>query len=257
MTYYEEFLSEIYDSSPYFGQGRRRELDAFNDFYFEHLGGPDTSILEFGSATGMLTIPLARAGYSLDSVDNSPSMHKVLARKLRDEDQRVSRRVNQIYADALTFQGPDLYDTIVMPEGILIAIPDAKAQVALLESCYRNLKPGGWLLTDFFQPRYDLISQGSLTEYTRFRTPEGETYLMEITVVNDRYTQVQHWQVTYSLIENNETVHTIDVNVKFRYLFYSEVQLMLAACGFKEVAIDVHYAGGRGFALIAQKGAAS
>ncbi|WP_113700941.1 class I SAM-dependent methyltransferase [Nonomuraea lactucae] len=254
MTYYEDFLSGVYDSSPYFGQGRMRELDRFNAFYFERLREPGAPILEFGSATGMLTIPLARAGHTLDSVDNSSSMHKVLAGKLAQESEQVAGRVNQIFADALTYQGPGPYDTIVMPEGILIAIPDADAQLALLRSCHRNLAAGGVLLTDFFQPRYDVIAQGGLTEYSRFRTPSGETYLMEISFSNDSHSQVQEWRVTYSRVEDGEIVETTGVVVKFRYLFCSEVRLMLAACGFRDVEIDVDYAGGRGFAVAARKG---
>src|SRR5215467_6976326 len=107
MVSYEKFIADIYDSSPFFGQGKARELEKFNAPYFRHLKGRPKRVLEFGSGTGMLTIPLARAGYELDSVDISPFMHDVLSRKLQHEDQAVQRNVNQIVADATTYAGSE------------------------------------------------------------------------------------------------------------------------------------------------------
>lgn len=251
--YYEEFLSNIYDDTPYFGQGRSRELDKFNGFYYEHLKDEDDRILEFGCGTGMLTIPLARMGHKLDSVDIAPDMQKVVSKKLANESPYVAANVNQVVADAIEFKGPQLYNSLVMPEGVLIAIPDAEMQLGLLDSCYRNLRRGGRIYTDFFQPRYDVIHNKTLTEHSRFRTKDGELYLFTIHYSNNEYTQVQDWHVVFTKIENGEKTEVIEADVRFRYLFYSEIQLMLKQTGFKVIDIDVNYAEGRGFAVIAEK----
>jgi hypothetical protein len=140
-----------------------------------------------------------------------------------------------------------------MPEGVIIAIPDVDLQMALLENCYRNLKRGGRIYTDFFQPNYKAIYHKELKEYSRFRTKAGEVYLLEIIFTNDEYTQVQNWDVTYTRIIGGEKADVISMNVKFRYIFYSEIQLMLQKCGFKVIDIDVNYADRRGFAVIAEK----
>jgi SAM-dependent methyltransferase len=251
--YYEEFLSKIYDDAPYFGQGRLRELDKFNQFYYEHLRDEDQRILEFGSGTGRLSIPLARLGHRLDSVDISPYMHDVLSEKLKGESCEVAGRINQILADAIEYRGPKLYNSIVMPEGILIAIPDAQLQMGLLKSCYANLRLHGRIYTDFFQPRYKVIYEKTLTEYTRFRTRTGNVYLLEMNFTNDEYTQIQDWHAVFTKIEQGEKRNVTEVDVKFRYIFLSELELMLRLCGFKLIDIDVTYAGGRGFAVIAEK----
>lgn len=251
--YYEEFLSRIYDDSPYFGQGRSKEIDKFNGFYYDNLENDGERILEFGPGTGMLSVPLARKGFKLDSVDISPHMHDVLSDKLKKEAPEVGERINQIVADATTYMGPDLYNTIVMPEGILIALPDVNLQMALLRSCYRNLKPGGRIYTDFFQPRYKVIYHKTVSEYTRFRTQNGDTYLLNIVYTNDEYTQVQNWQMTYTKMVDGNPGEVIVADVKFRYLFYSEITLMLKLCGFKVIDIDVNYADGRGFSVIAER----
>lgn len=251
--YYEEFLSKIYDDSPFFGQARSREIDKFNNFYYEALKNENRRILEFGSATGMLSIPLARAGHKLDSVDISPYMQSVLSEKLKNEDKSVADNINQIVADAIQYKGEHLYNSIVMPEGILIAIPDAELQKELLDSCYRNLDKHGRIYTDFFQPRYKIIYNKTLSECTRFRTKTGDLYLLDINFTNNEYTQLQDWNVKYTKIENGEKVNEIEVDVTFRYIFYSEIQLLLKQTGFKVIDIDVNYADGRGFSVIAEK----
>lgn len=251
--YYEKFLSEIYDSSPYFGQARTREPEKFNKFYFKHLTDRSSPILEFGHGTGMLTIPMARAGFKLDSVDISPYMHKILAEKLQQESSEISTNVNQIVADALTYNGPELYNSIVMPEGILIAIPNRDLQFSLLESCYRNLKKGGRILTDFFQPRYKIIHHKKVEEHTRFRTPSGEDYLLSVCFYNDEHSQIQEWDCVFTKQSGLKPFQKTKVNVKFRYLFYSEIELMLRQIGFNVIDIDCSYADGRGFSVIAEK----
>lgn len=253
MVAYETFLAEIYDSAPYFGQGRTRELDKFNAPYFRHLSGRDGRILEFGSATGSLTVPLARAGYEIDSVDISPYMQNVLTRKLENEQREVARKVNQIVADATTYMGPGPYQTVVMPEGILIALPDAELQMAILQSCHRNLAPGGRLYLDFFQPFYKAIYQEKLTEYSRFRTPDGRTYILTVNFTNNSYSQIQHWMVTFTHWERGEQQETVTVDLDFRYVFYSECNLMLRLAGFRTVEFDVEYAERRGFFVAAEK----
>ena len=56
---------------------------------------------------------------------------------------------------------------------LLIALPNAELQMELLQSCNRNLATGGRIYFDFFQPYYKVIYQEALTEYSRFRTPDG------------------------------------------------------------------------------------
>ena len=81
-----------------------REPERFNAPYFRHLMDRTGRILEFGSGTGMLTVPLARAGYWIDSVDISPFMQDVLARKLARRVPTSSLRVNQVTADATSYR---------------------------------------------------------------------------------------------------------------------------------------------------------
>ena len=130
---------------------------------------------------------------------------------------------------------------------------DKAQQRALLMSCHRNLATAGRIYTDFFQPRYDLIERNCMTEFTRFRTSDQRLYLMRIDLSNNRYSQIQHWSATYWRIEKGEKAEQITAEVDFRYLFQSEVELLLELCGFRTVEFDTDYADGRGFFVVAEK----
>jgi ubiquinone/menaquinone biosynthesis C-methylase UbiE len=250
---YNRFIAQIYDDSPYFGKARMKEIDKFNGFYLRELDKAPERILEFGSGTGPLTIPLARMGHTIDSVDISSHMHDVIREKLEDEDMEVCERINLIETDAIQFKGAQLYKTIVMPEGILIALADPKQQIDLLYSCNRNLIVGGRFYCDCFQPNYKRIYGKDTTEHTRFRTKTGQLYILSVSFLNDEYTQIQKWNMTYTRISRGVEEEKINVTLEFRYVFYSELLLLLEKCGFKPINIDVSYADHRGFSIIAEK----
>lgn len=187
---YDKFIAEIYDYSPCFGQARALEPDKFNGFYYKEITDKNDKILEFGSGTGPLTIPFAKKGFKMDSVDIFPHMHNVIREKLKNEDDNTRKNINLIETDALKFQGKHLYDKIVMPEGIIISLADQKMQMALLESCNKNLRIGGRIYFDCFQPYYDIINGKTKTHFTRFTDKNKDKYILKTTYVNDEYTQI-------------------------------------------------------------------
>lgn len=251
-VYYQKFLAEIYDEAPYFGQTRSNETDKFNSFYYNNLKDNKGKILELGCGTGVLTIPLAKAGHKLDSVDLSEHMQNVLSAKLKNEHEDVSKNIRQFVFDATKFKGEELYSAIVM-SGVIVALPDADLQIDLLNNCYQNLEARGRIYMDFPQPMYKVIRNGELSEFTRFRTKNGELYFLNINYKNNEYTQVQDWNVIFTKMEKGRKGEVIDIDLKIRYIFSSEIELMLKKCGFKMIEIDTNYADGLGFSVIAEK----
>lgn len=249
---YDEFLAHIYDDSPCFGRARNQELDKFNNPYYENLKHEQGTILEFGSGTGLLAVPLAQRGYRIDCVDISPYMHDVIREKLHREPADVKQNIRLIVGDALTYTALNRYSSIVMSEGIIIALPSVEQQTALLKNCNRNLVIGGKLYFDCFQPNYKIIQNRNILEYTRFRTKNRDLYVMKVNYNNNEYTQVQKLDITYTKMDKGLILEEVNVKVLFRYIFYSEINLMLKMAGFRP-SIDTQYADGRGFFVIAKK----
>ena len=139
---YDDFLTQIYDYSPYFGK-ERCEKDFATPFYLEALKNVNGKILEFVSCTGLLTIPLARANYKLDSVDISPYMHEYIRRKLEKEERYVGENISLHCCDVFDYCCEEQYQAIVMPDSFLLALADKQKQVDLLKMSNLFLQDNG------------------------------------------------------------------------------------------------------------------
>ena len=176
-TDYDSFLAEIYEYSPYFGK-ERREKDYATKFYLDNM--PDRQkgqVLELVTCTGLLTIPMARAGYKIDSVDISPAVHEVVRKKLIKEPSCVTDNITLKCCNVFDYQTKKLYSAIVMPDSFLHAVADEEAQEKLIKKCYDLLDEDGVLIVDIFVPWQHIIEKKEVNQCTRFRTPNGELYI--------------------------------------------------------------------------------
>ena len=102
---------------------------------------PNARVLEVGCGAGLITVALARNGYSVDALDPASSMLQMT----RDHaaDQGVQDRIRMHTADvhALPFQA-QTFDLVVA----IGVIPWLHSEQVALQEMQRVLKPGGCLL---------------------------------------------------------------------------------------------------------------
>jgi ubiquinone/menaquinone biosynthesis C-methylase UbiE len=100
------------------------------------------SVLELGSGTGRITLPLARAGVSLVGIDRSAPM---LARaRARIRRARVADRARLVRGDIRMLPSkPREFDMVMAPYGILQSLVRERDLSAALAEIFRVLKPGG------------------------------------------------------------------------------------------------------------------
>lgn len=114
-------------------------------------GGP---ILELGSGTGRLLVPLARAGYLVTGVDNAPAMLRRARQRLDRESSAVQERVTLIEADIrrLSLLGEyNPHALILVPYNTLLHFqPDEIGQV--FRSARRHIDNDGHLYLDMASP---------------------------------------------------------------------------------------------------------
>ena len=249
-TDYDSFLAEIYDYSPYFGK-ERREKDYATHFYLDNL--PDKNkgkILELVTCTGLLTIPMARAGYKIDSIDVSPAVHEIVRRKMANEPKKVINNITLKCCNAFDYQTEYIYSAIVIPDSFLHAVADKQLQEELLKKCYKLLDDKGTLIIDIFVPWEDIISKGDVKQCTRFRTEQGELYIV----------------YTHHLINSNNQTHRFDFvheaykskkkfyhTIVYRYMYLSELIDLLQKTGFNIIKVDEHMNYGTNVAVVAQR----
>ena len=257
-VYYEYNLANLYDYLPTFGVWKRKNLELINKPFMDGAKLTDGRVLEFATATGMLTIPLARKGYKVTSLDISQYMHDIVCSKLESEEKYVSDNIHLILQDATKYVSEDPFDMIAIPDGMFIALENQEMQMKCLESCNRNLRKGGRLYFDIAKPisivmpHTDcLYKPDSYTTYKRFRDKNGVPFMITLGTTIEPYEQRCHLKYEFNQYQGNDMYPTIDIS--YRYVHYGELVLMLNQSGFRVVNIDTDFFYGRYFFVTAEK----
>lgn len=245
---YDSFLTRIYDASPYFGK-ERKEKDYATPFYLKALGESPSKVLEFVSCTGLLTIPLAEAGYPLDSVDISPHMHDRVRKKLKEKD--LEGAVQLHLSDVLSYDTDERYEHIVVPDSFLLALPSYDEQMTFLRQCYELLKPGGLLIMDMFRPWEDIIKKEQVHQCSRFRTEDGELFIVNTHHVIDKESQQHHFHFEH--VPYKDQTQRIKHTITYRYLYHEDVRRMLKETGFHLKVLDDTFNFNKYYFVIAEK----
>ena len=144
---YHGINARLYDSV----QGGARDVE----YYVRTIGPAPATVLELGSGTGRVAIPLAESGHTVYALDNSPDMHQVLRGKvpasLRD-------RVVQVEGDMRDFSLGMLFDFVLLGLNTVFALVEAEGRRDCFRSVSRHLKPDGKFILDFSLPSASLKS---------------------------------------------------------------------------------------------------
>ena len=174
---FQGFFAEFYDM---LHEGCE---DAEN--YVSLLGTYGNRILELGSGTGRITVPLARAGFRVTGIECEPDMTALMEKKNYPRD-----RLRVIRADARSFSLGEEFDAVLLSCNFLNHFTDGSDAVSVLSCCKAHLAPGGtviidssvpdtaWMvrtngeeeiltfpskaggkIRDFFRPSYDFLNQ--------------------------------------------------------------------------------------------------
>lgn len=224
----------LYDSAPVY----RVRPDV--GFYVEEANrvGEGSVVLELGSGTGRLTLPLARAGHPVIGLDASPAMLTRARAKLAAEPEDVRRRVTLLEGDVRDagFTPPAVPDLVIAPFHVLQHFTSIDDQLRVLALARRAVRPGGRFVLDVFNPAYPMmISDRSAEVEDVAERPIGDGRFVRRTV---RVTKV-HWAEQVSDVELIYYVrtgeHTERVVQAFPMRFYTPAELehLVARAGFQ------------------------
>lgn len=257
--YYEYNLANLYDYLPTFGVWKRKNIDLINRPFLEGAKRTtDGRVLEFATATGMLTIPLARLGYKVTSLDISLYMHDIVNDKLKKEEEYVSDNITLLRQDCTKFVADEPFDMIGIPDGMFIALENQKMQMECLKSCNRNLRKGGRLYFDIAKPVSIAMSHpeclykpDSYVTYKRFRDKNDIPFVITLSTSIEPWEQRCHLHYQFNEYQG-ESVYP-DIDIYYRFVHYGELVLMLEQSGFKVIDIDTDFFFGRYFFVTAEK----
>jgi SAM-dependent methyltransferase len=206
------------------------------EFYLSFVQSTGDPVLELGCGTGRLLLPIARAGYRVTGLDQSPAMlERARARFAHDgSHDRVSLYEGPMTGAAQAPGGP--FGVAIVALNGLLHLADAAEQRETLGAIRNALDPRGQLILDLVNPTPD-----TLRGFDHSLSHEGSWSLDDGTRV-DKFaarrlfpaTQIIQTDLWYDLLDSNGTLKRIASSYLMRYVYRAELELMLEVAGFKE-----------------------
>jgi SAM-dependent methyltransferase len=163
----------LYDAVPAYTA--RRDVQ----FYLAQAARAGGAVLELGSGTGRILLPLAREGHSVVGLDGSRAMLERCEARLRAEPDDVRARVALHHGDARDFDLGRRFDLVIAPFRVLQHVVTIDDQLRLLAAVGRHLVPGGRFVFDVFNPSLRaLLSHDGVEHEDTPETPlpDGRTF---------------------------------------------------------------------------------
>jgi ubiquinone/menaquinone biosynthesis C-methylase UbiE len=216
-------------------------------FWRDVAGRVRGQVLELGSGTGRISLPLARAGVRLVGVDRSAEMlqqavrRAVALRRRRQGRKKASLRFVRADIRHLPFADAS-FGAVLAPYGILQSLTRERDLAATLESVSRVIVPGGLFGLDLV-PDVPNWREYANRVQMKGRTRRGVHLTLVESVRQDRRRRLTTFEQTY-VARRGKTVtrHTFDLT--FRTLPLPAMARRLETAGFTIEATLGDYRGG-------------
>ncbi len=196
-------------------------------------------LLELGSGTGRVLLPMAGVGHRVTGVDFSPALLARAREKLASAP--FADQVTLVQADLRTFALPEQdFGLAYCVSNTLMHLTTQEEQLAVLENAHRHLRPGGRLLLDLFNPDVpEFLRVAGLQELAdRWHDPATGAQVLKWSIRwPDLARQLLETTFIYKeLFPDGRSQRTV-CPFTLRFLWPSEGVLMLRLVGFQVEAV--------------------
>lgn len=230
LSYYSRLSSEVYDMDKPIGH-------SFGDveFYMNRLESCRGPILEPGTGTGRILIPLLEKGLNVDGFDSSKDMLNIC------ENNCKKRVLNPKLFEAKmeSFSQDTKYDAIIVPTGTFLLLHKREYSIKALQNFYNHLSNGGRLIVDIFLQTD--ISIGTVTTRT-WECSNGDIITLENKIVEIDY--INQYTISHGRYEKWREGVLLQTELErfpLRWYGVEEFRLILESIGFKNIAISSDY----------------
>lgn len=227
-------MSDFYDTIARYYDAENYETTDDLPFYSELAaiyGGP---ILDVGCGTGRVMLHLAQEGYQTVGVDTSEYMVERGRRKLASLGEDARNATFKV-GDIVDHQAAQPYNLILLPYHLFMHFREQDQQIAVLKKLHEVLGNDGVVV-------FDLPNTGEA-----FATQDDDAVRLDRTFVDfetgnvvmqqsvshlDRVTQELHITWIYDEITSDGMLKRTLAPLTLRYIFFSELTLLLKLTGF-------------------------
>ncbi len=224
---YSGFFAELYDII-HAGLG-----DVESWIEFGRRFGPD--ILELGTGTGRIAIPLAKAGLAVTGIDSSDDMIRRCEAKLAMEDEDTRSRVSIVKGDITRFQLERQFDLVIAPCNVINHLWEPEKLFRALTYVRQHLKrPGVFILDNSIPDIQYMAGVNGVERVFEFEHPLTGTRIVDRFKSNyDFVNQLEHDSMTIEEYDDSGNLlrHATSQGT-MTYFFPRELRLLLESSGF-------------------------
>ncbi|MGX5805845.1 class I SAM-dependent DNA methyltransferase [Bradyrhizobium sp. Arg314] len=206
-------------------RGKVTEADDTAAFLEHHSSGG--SALELGIGDGRVAIPLSARGVSVEGIDNSESMLKLLASR--------TNLIKAWHGDITNFTSTSRYNTVYCIYNTFMVLLTREAQIACLRSAESVLSEGGTLIIEIDVPALQGFFNGQKT--TALLVDHENTFLR-----TDIHDPLKQTLSSSFLWFSGTSVQRFPQ--PFRYVYHQELDTMAQCVGLELLERWGDWAGG-------------
>lgn len=219
--------------------------DGFEDFHLTLAGkyGQD-GVLDIACGTGVLTIPLVKAGYAVTALDLSAAMIDVTKEKLCSENLNA----DLVVANMIDFKIDRKFSLAIIARSGFMHLLTSKEQRQTLMNIKEHLIDGGVLTLNTFQP-YPVIQTEQMIstsdEYylrSEYINHEGKKERIYNAATYDYITQIMRGNWKFETLDDNGNVTETRIRpLAMRNTYRQEMEYLFELCGYEIVDVYNNY----------------
>lgn len=214
--------------------------------FYMHVCTHKKKILEIGSGTGRLLLPIAQEGYSITGLEYSPQMIEYTRQKIDAEPALSNADIKLIQGDMRDFTGiEETYDCILLPFNVLYCLLSQEDMIQCLTHVRTHLRPGGSCVFDIhIVDEYDL-ERIDPEEWEVFASLEHEERIITISERRTWKRDEQRVDAYYRYyIQENETTRIEEYCIPQTYITPEQCESILERSGLFPTQIFGDFTGG-------------
>ena len=227
-----DIIARYYDAS-YTVKEDLQDIPFYLDLAKQYRG----RVLEIGCGTGRVLLEIARAGISVDGIDNAPPMLDVLRQKLSGEEEDVRQRVSIQQGDMRNFDLQKQYDLVIIPFRALQHMYTVEDQIKALSCAREHLKEtNGRLAFNVFFPDFTLLEtdigvEKAELEWKDPQHPERTVRRYFVRTAVNKLEQYFEGEFIFRIYEKEELVSEERAALKMSYYTYPHLLALFKMCG--------------------------
>ena len=220
-------------------------VDSFEKFHLSlaEKYGRD-GVLDIACGTGLLAVPLVKAGYDVTAFDLSTPMVEVTREKLRKENLHADLLV----ANMTDFKIDRQFSLAIIARSGFMHLLTAKEQRQTFLNIKDHLTDGGVLTFNHFQP-YPVLQakqmQSSSDDYSfraEYKNNEGKKERIYEAHTYDYISQVMRGNWRFETLDNDGNISDTRIRPQaMRHTYRQEMEYLLELCGYEVINVYNSY----------------